>query len=327
MLAFGVTIFIILILQISFKDFLKVLTNANIEYILIGFLVGISATVFRTIRFGYFFPSQGRWISLYGAFALLRLLRYILPFSSGEIVYLNLLKKYKFSPTIAETTPTWILIRISDVIALAIWFFIVLTFMPVNSLIYDKLYSFHRILGGLSVGLILFMLSLPLWIPHIKVKKTDSWFSKRLIDLKSGFKRTFGIHVFIRTIIISIVIWITNIGLSVFAQLAFNTPLKLPECFLASILVLCFTLLPINAPLSVGTAEAVWTGVMVMAGINTSQAISIAISIRIVSMVVLMMDGLIGFYLLIIKQKNLFSKYSVKDFFDFRKYNTENNTK
>lgn len=56
-------------------------------------LVGLSATILKAARFGLFFPASRRWLGLYGLFAVLRVLYYLLPFNSGGIVYLSALKK------------------------------------------------------------------------------------------------------------------------------------------------------------------------------------------------------------------------------------------
>ena len=313
-LAFGLSLFLIIIRQISLEDFLEVFSNVNIGFLLLAFIVGLSATVFKTIRYGYFFPPKDRWLSLYGSFGIMRVLFYVLPFHSGEIVSLNLLKKYRFSPTITETAPTWLFMRITDVIAVSLWFTAALAFTPSTGILYGKLNTVRWIIIGISIGLIFLMMSLPFWISKISFGNSSNWMLNRLSLLKSGFERTFGLKVFLRTLINSIIIWGSLIAFYVLAQITFDTPLELWQCFVVSVSIWCFSLLPINAPLNIGTDEAAWTGIMVMAGMESNQAVSIALSIRIISMLVLLTDGLFGFIFLILKENRLKSEFQVNDF-------------
>ena len=301
MLAVGIILFAVIIKQISLSEFINVFSSVKIKFFIASILLGVAATVFKTIRFEYFFPAPGRRLNLYGTFAFLRVAYYVLPFNSGEFVYLSVLKKSRFSPTIAETTPTWFFLRSTDVIALAVWFIIALNIGHLTDDLYGKLYSLRWIIMGISITLVIIIFSFPFWIPKISYKSSDNWFIQRLNLFRIGLTRTFGIKTFVRTFINAILIWSALIGSEVLAQLAFNTPLDLSQCFLASITVYCVSLLPINTPLSLGTGEAIWSGVMILAGVNAGLAISIALSIRVVSMTTVLIDGLIGFSILTLR--------------------------
>ncbi|HSR18189.1 MAG TPA: lysylphosphatidylglycerol synthase transmembrane domain-containing protein, partial [Ignavibacteriaceae bacterium] len=262
--------------------------------IVAALLTGHTSTVFKTIRFAYFFPAPGRYLKLYGAFAFLRVLYYVLPFNSGELVYLAVLKKYKFSPGITETAPTWLFIRLTDIIALSCWIIFILFFSPLTGTLFGKLYSVRWIIIGFSAALIVFILSYRFWVPKIPTGKVNHWISSRLQQFKSGFNRTFGVKNLLKTIGLSIVVWCMLILFDTFTLFAFNIPLNFLECFLASIAVYSISLLPINAPFNLGTGEALWAGVLVLSGIDSTLAVSIALSIRLVNIIVLLAEGLIG---------------------------------
>ena len=313
MLLGGISIFIYLISQISLADFFNNILNVNIIYFIGAFIVGISVTILKTIRFEFFYPAQGRWLGLYGIFALLRVLYYVLPFNTGEIVYLTMFKKYQFTPTITETAPTWFFLRLTDIIALAFWFTAVLFFVPFTGSLFGEMYSFRWIIIGIAGTMLVVILSLPFLIPRIPISKKENWITKKLNMLRSGFSRTFGISTLIRTLINSIIIWLAAILFDTLALIAFNTPLSFMECFLASIAIYCISLLPINAPLNLGTDEALWTGVLMLAGVSSVQAISIALSLRVVNFLVLFSEGIIGFYLLFIRRsKTSLQKVSIQ---------------
>jgi len=229
-------------------------------------------------------------------------LYYLLPFNSGEVVYLTALKKYRFTPSITETAPTWFFLRLTDIIALSAWLIIILFLVPFSGSLFGEMYSFRWIIIGIASVLFVVISSFPFWIPRIRISKSDNWLSQRIKLLQSGFSRTFKITTLIKTLTVSMIIWFVLIVFDTFALLAFNTPLSFWECFLASIAIYCISLLPINAPLNLGTDEALWTGVLMLAGVGSSLAVSIALSIRIVSMLVLMTEGIIGFLLLLLRK-------------------------
>ena len=297
----GLSLFVILLSRISFSELENVFSRVNIGYFLLAVFLGISSTVFKTIRFANFFPpGPKRRIKLYGAFGFLRFIYYLLPFNSGEIVYLGVLKKYRFAPTISETAPTWIFLRVTDIIALTMWFIFTLSLSDMKGGLYGEMYSIRWLLIGISAILIIIILIFPLWIPKISFKIKNKWLKERLNLVQAGFKHSFGFHVFTRTILISLVIWTILISSQIFSQFAFNTPLNFSQAVLVSITIYCLSLLPINTPLNIGTDEAAWTGAMVLAGVDAKLAISIAISIRVIGMLILISDGLIGFSLFFI---------------------------
>ncbi len=294
MLAVGISLLLILLNQISLNDFFLSISNVNPLLLIAAIVIGLTATLLKTARFSSFFPAPRRWLGLYGVFAILRVVYYLMPFNSGEIVYLSALKKYKFSPSITETAPTWFFLRVTDVIALSMWFLIVLFLVPFTGSLFGKMYSFRWIIIGIAGLMLLIVLTFPLWIPRIKIDKTENWFTNKLKLFQSGFNRTFGIQTLVRTLFMSLTIWFSLILFDTLALLAFNTPLTILECFLASIGLYCISLLPINAPLNLGTDEAIWTGILMIAGVASSQAISIALSIRFVSIFVLIIEAIIG---------------------------------
>lgn len=145
-LAVGVGLFVVVASHISFSEFVGVLTGANLVYLCVAVLGGVAATVFRTIRYGYFFPPGERWLKLYGAFALMRLVNAALPFKSGEGIALGMLKKYRLSPSIAETTPVWVLLRVTDLAALSIWFTVGLSVISIDKGLYGMVDSVRWLL-------------------------------------------------------------------------------------------------------------------------------------------------------------------------------------
>jgi len=301
---FGISLFVILLSLISIKDLLRVLSNMNIWFFLAALILGLASTLIKTFRFGLLFPPLGRWLKLYGIFTSLRFIYYLLPFHTGEVVYLNVLKKYKFFRTITEALPSWIYFRVTDVIALTLWFMIAVVFGNLRGNLYNSLHHLYWILLGISAGLILSIFSLPYFISKIPFGKSENWFSKKFILLRAGFARASGALVFLRTIFISFVIWTALIGWHVLAQSAFNTPLEIWQKIFTSITIYLLSLIPINTPLSIGTDEAAWTGALMLSGLNMNESVSIALSMRVISMLILFTDGIIGLTILSLKKSS-----------------------
>ncbi|MCG8375816.1 MAG: lysylphosphatidylglycerol synthase domain-containing protein, partial [Chlorobiales bacterium] len=122
----GGLLFITLLSRISFSDFSGLIREADKPLLVLAVLVGLTTTILRALRYCFFFPSPDRFYILYGVFALLRLINYCLPFRTGELASLALLKKLRLSPTISETSPVWLIIRLTDLAAVAFLFSLIL---------------------------------------------------------------------------------------------------------------------------------------------------------------------------------------------------------
>jgi hypothetical protein len=98
------------------------LRQTRLEYVALSWGITFLATAFRTWRYGLFLPLSGKVRVAYGVFSISRLLNLALPFRTGELVVLALLKRTALAPSIAESLPVWAVLRIGDIAALAAWF-------------------------------------------------------------------------------------------------------------------------------------------------------------------------------------------------------------
>lgn len=295
MLVVGLGLLTVLLRHVSLKELTTVLSRADTRYLLTAFLAGLTATVFKAIRYACFFPVRGRWLELYSTFALMRLLNFVLPLRSGEVVFLGLLKKYRLSPSIAETAPVWLLLRVTDVVALSIWFAFAMGVASLPVRFDESVQWVGWVLIAVSTGALAAIVCLGIWGSRRTEGAPVSWLSQRFSAFRKGLERIHRLRAFLRTIALSMLIWGAMVMLATFAQIAFGTPLHFRNCYLVSVAVLAISLLPIHAPMGIGTGEAAWAGLMMMSGIDPGEAIAIAISIRLVSISVIMTDGLIGF--------------------------------
>lgn len=295
----GFVVFILILRNFSWDNFRTLVSSVSLWYLAAAFLVGYTSTIFRIFRFTYFFPAPGRALNLYGAFAFLRMMYLFLPFNSGEMVYLGVLKKYKFIQSIAEAAPVWLYLRLKDIISLASWALLVMILFSGNSIILNGIQNYKWLLLIIAGFLILLVGGLPILVPRISFSISNQWLSGRIALFQMGFRKTAGLKAFSRTFIVSMFIWAATIFSTVVAQFSLNSPLTIIDCLIAAILTLCVSILPINAPFGIGTGDAAWIGVMILAGVSSSNAISIAVGLRIISILLVLSEGFLGYCILL----------------------------
>jgi hypothetical protein len=294
----------VLLRHVSLREIKAALSGADALYLGTGILAALGATVFKAIRYGCFFSPKDRWLKLYGAFALIRVLISALPFRSGELASLGMLKKIRLAPSIAETAPVWLLMRVTDLAALSIWFSFALCLSSVHGKFSESIQWAFWLLTALSAVLVVGVMCSPIFIPRLPWGGSSSWFSQRFNAFRAGLERIHSTRHFLLALALAVMIWGALVASTIWAQLAFGTPLDFWTCCLLSVSVHAFSVLPVHAPLAIGTEDAAWSGLMVMSGVGTAQAIAIAIGIRLFTIFVIMTDALIGLSVLLVSQNS-----------------------
>lgn len=293
-LAAGVAVFIFLLSRVSLDQILVVARRASPPELAAVVAFSLLATVIRTVRFATFFSPQRRWLRLYGVFAASRVANMALPFRSGEVVTVGMLKKNGFSPSIAELAPVWLMLRLGDIIGLAV------IFIGAVSLSYlgEDYRAIPWIVLSASVLLLYVLQRVAAWQANNAGSTGGSWASRRLGAMRRGLQRTTGLRAYVSATGLGVALWASLTAVSTSAQLAFGTPLTLPQCVLVAALALAYSMLPINPPMGIGAGEAVWTGLMVLFGVDPSEAIALAITIRVLIILTACAEGLLGLTLL-----------------------------
>ena len=226
-------------------------------------------------------------------FSLLRLLNFAIPFRLGEVITLGILKRRGLAPTIAETAPLWMALRVMDVVALAILFAVCACLgIPGEHV--------GRLTVALAVGAISatgLLLAAGLFVWRVRLEQW-AWLSKRLADARSGFKRLSNFKSLIVAWLIALAIWATMSILVTTAQLAFGTPLPFATCALIAVGILAVSVLPIHGPLGIGSVDTALAGMMILAGLSTEPAVAITLCVRMLLVGCVLIDGLIGWVLL-----------------------------
>lgn len=253
----------------------------------------MTSTVVKALRFNCVFPSKGRQIDLYASFALIRVLNSIFPFKSGEIIGLDYLKQKNLSPNIAEAAPAWLCLRIADVLAIGVWFIVS---YHTTSLIAGYGINPWGLSGAFGMVLASAMITAGLAFRAQNQQKwfrRDSWITGRLKAFSDGLAHIKKIRLHVRIVSWSLVIWALLIISTTYAQMAFGSSLSFKNCFFISVIALAVGVLPVHAPMGLGTEDTVWTGLMMLAGVEVNHAIAIALNIRLIILMLVLLDGII----------------------------------
>lgn len=297
-LSFGIVLLFLLFQEVTILDIAKVFYKINLNFFFIAVTISFVITFIRVIRYKIYFPSLNRWMKLYGGFAFLRLMNIALPFRSGELVFLSILKKYRLAPSIIEAASVWFIIKTTDLLSFSLLFF---TAMGLVSFSFRAKLDFEWIrwcLVGISGIALIVMIYLPFIASKISYSDGGGLIIRKIEQFSKGIKKAQNLKTFFITVIISIMIWGAQIIFTTCLQLTFGAPLPLASCLIISVSALAFSLLPIHAPMGIGTGESVWAGLFFVSGIESAQAIAIAINIRLVILMLTLIEGLTGLYLL-----------------------------
>ena len=296
MLLVGLALLLGWVSRVPLDALWSVLIHTRPEFVVLAVMLSLLASMVRTLRYGLFFPSHGRWMQLFSAFLAIRLVNSALPLRSGELASIAMLKKSGLAPDIAQTMPVWLLIRVTDVAAVSLWL--------TAALAISKLGEWGNAMLGAILGVPVVVLAafaaLAVWVSRNSRDHCEGWLAGRFQQLKLGFGRTRSVSAWLRTLVLSLILWGVMIGLATFIQLASRTPLGIFPCLLVSVVVVGASLLPIHAPLGIGTGETVFVATMVLFDISVQEAIPVAIAIRLILLGLLAFEGMVGFSLLVL---------------------------
>lgn len=286
----GVAILATLIWYASPSTIWATIRGANFQLILAAWTMSLLTTAVRTARFSIFVPIGDKLLRAYAVFSLSRFVNMSMPFRTGDIAMLAILKKARMTRTIAHLLPIWFLLRVSDALALAVWF--------CGAVIFSTLGREYLPVGvALIIGAtcaLFFMQHALVLVPDRLLSDKDNWVVNRLAAVIEGVRESEGVAKRIMASLGGLLIWGFLIGSAVLTQIAFDTPLSLEMAFLAAVFAAAFSIIPINAPLAVGTGEIIWVGAMMIAGLPLETAIPLAISIRVSTVSVLIIEGVLG---------------------------------
>lgn len=293
-LGFGILLLQWLLNQVSTNQVLDILARVEPIWLALAVLAGLVATMLRALRYRQFFGATQSRLRLYGVFAFGRGIVSALPFRTGELVMLGLLKRNGLSPPMAETAPVWLFLRMTDIAVLTVLASLTVLFSSDDPLLRHGVAWFALVT---IVGLGLLAL-IGWWTTPDRKSTCESWFMSRLQSFRNGFSHMRDSRRVGRAFVYAGLIWIAMMVLVATAQLAFGSPLSLAHCLGVGLTVLFLSTLPIHGPLNLGTADASWAGCMMLAGMQASQAVALALCVRLVMLGILLLETSIGLLIL-----------------------------
>lgn len=292
-LAIGLLLLAWVLSQVSLAQLAGVLRRADAGMLAAALAMGMLATALRCARYALFFPVRSRWRELYGAFAMMRLLNLVMPLRTGEVASLGLLKSHRLAPSIAETLPVWLVLRLTDVVALAFWLVPASLFFAAPDVLRRA-----RWIVPLAIVAAVFAVAVTGVAARAGLRGRGSWLGGRMDAFRQGWERLRGPGRLVRVLLLGIAIAATMIGINACGQLAFASPLPWTLCWLLSAVVLAVTMLPVHGPLGLGTLEVSWVALMSLYDVPVPEAVGIALGIRLLSLAIILVDGALGLALL-----------------------------
>jgi uncharacterized membrane protein YbhN (UPF0104 family) len=290
----GVLLFVGVIYFTSWRNFSEILVGMDYLYLSIAIFFGIIATFIRSLRFRFFFLTNLSHFHTYAAFAWIRVVNYVMPFRSGEIVALMILKRGGFSSTITEISPVWLLMRIADFTGL----FIIMTLATLASSVGSSLFAV-----GTSAAMAAVLVLVSLLFNVASRRMLDwaetrwgrrSWAQNRIGLLRQGLARLTQPNAHPVLQLGAIAIWAANAGVTACTLLALGVELSVLSCLLISTLAFAVGLLPIRAPLGIGTVDLTWAGLLMAFGVDQQTAISLALGVRLVQTLLVIIDAILA---------------------------------
>lgn len=267
--------------------------------LLAAVLLGLLTTQLRAWRYQLLVPvASGRRLELYGAFASMRFLNFVFPFKSGELIFLALLKKMRLAPGVLEILPAWGIIRVMDVCILALLSAGAAWINPVDS----SFQSLRTLLPPTALTALLGLVILLTVSDRLPDHLIPAKLRTALDAVRRGIQQVRRGSALAGCAVLSLLVWTAMGGIVALAHDAFGGPLSAADAFGVGILLLAFSMLPIHPPLGLGTADAALAGLLILAGLPEPEAIALALSIRILLVGIVCLDGLLGSALLILFQ-------------------------
>jgi uncharacterized membrane protein YbhN (UPF0104 family) len=299
MLGVGIVLFGLILSRLSFSELVQTLKQTCLPVLLISWALYLCLAVLRAWRITLFLPAGRRFALLWGVFSVARIAGAVFPFRTGEVALVTMLKKYRFGRSISAIAPVWAWTKIADAFALAIWFIAIVAVFGHHSPFVEAIKPALLIGIGLFAVLVLLLLS-PLRTP---VPTGDGWVSSRLRTACEGAARVRQPTLMVRSLTVSLIIWGILVAGPTLSQIAFRSPLDWSKCLVASAMVTAVSLLPIHAPLQLGTAEVLWVATMMSLGASEQTALSIAFCLRVNSTCLLFLEGTVGVGLLAVASR------------------------
>lgn len=294
-----------LLAQIEVGAIIKTLKDVPPGLVLLGFAFYALSYLFRALRFKVLLQKDISLGLLFNIVSVHTMWTNILPFRTGELSYLYLLKKKGGTGSYMTGVPSLILSRVFDIIAITALFlfsfigvgtlpkelrimgFVLIVFvLCLLAVVIFLIWKRERFLGRVKYYILRFRLD--------KIKLVEKLLGKGG-EILEGFNTVKSARVIYLTALYSILIWIF-IYLFNFALIrAVGVGINIWQAFFVSTFFVLLSLFPIHGWAGFGTTEGIWILTIIWFGLAKETAIVTGFQLHLLALCFVVLLGISGY--------------------------------
>lgn len=290
--AFGFFIFYFFAKNAGAISFKELFAAFDLRYSLLGFIFYILLSAAKAVRFNFFLRNKIGFKNFLRISFIHNFWNQVLPFSSGELSYVYLVRKSGVS-ALSLNLASLVSARVFDFFIIFFFFFGALNFIPKNENLFFNLNGAFVFIAILFF--VIFFIAI-FWNKQFFISFEN--FFKKTSFLKPGFiftkikntlealetiKNPFNFFIFL---FFSLVVWFFDILLTWTLALSAGLHLTFLEAIIASsVLVFAIFILPFQTPLNIGTYEGALILAFTFFGASASHAFSAAFLMHIQNLI------------------------------------------
>ena len=292
-LAIGLGLLAWLLWRVSLGEVVQALSHVKYPLLVLGIVGHLFTPFLRAERFRHLYGITGRRFELTGLMGQYGLLNLLLPLRTGDVALLGMLKVRQAIPSIAEALPRWIVLRCGDLAAVLTLVLLTALAVPFHASLTPWVRATQvamglLVLGGISALLVLRSL------PKPEERAPVGFFPGRIWALRRGLAGLQKVGALGGVLGYSLLIWTWHTALLAIEYAAFNLNVSPIQFWAISIGVLTITILPVHAPLAIGTLHAAQVGLLQLFEVPIPLALATAIGIHAAMIVTVVVQGLLG---------------------------------
>lgn len=250
---------------------------------LAGFLYAC-ALACKAIRFRFFLEKKISFSDMFSIVAMHSFWNNLLPFRSGELSYLYLLRNYKEINS-GEKITSLLTARIFDVLVILIFFGVSVSLLSFTDIKFHFTLGTVFVLGAaftaalISLALVFFNNTFVSFFDRVRSFFSShaifkSIFLDKVRESLVAFSRIRSAREFFLYYLFSTVIWIADFFFVWTAFAAAGLALSFPEAFFIAAFPPIASIIPIQNPAGIGTFEGVIAGGLILLDIDAAQALN-----------------------------------------------------
>ena len=293
-----------LLSQVEVQEIVTSLKDVPPHLVLIGFFFYALSYLFRALRFRVLLQKAIGLGTLFNIVAVHTMWTNLLPFRTGELSYLYLLKKKGGVGSYLTGVPSLVLARVFDLVAISVLF--IISFVGVGTLPEEI-----RVSGVILLFLVFSLLSFALFLIwkreqflgrvkyHILKMNLDKLGVVEKIlgksgEILDGFNEVKSWKSLSLVAVFSFAVWILIYLCNYAIILAVGIELNLLHIFFISTFFVLVSLFPVHGWAGFGTTEAVWVLTIVWFGIVKETAIVTGFQLHILGLLFTIILGITG---------------------------------